>query len=375
MSLCEPASREELIALASLPKVNGALMRRLDSVEVTVGEFLHLSRPELAGRLGCDPLGLPDDMARQTALAEARKALASYDDSNIRILQSGRPGYPRRLWETDDAPPVLFQSGHTVLDAAMTVSVVGTRTPTPYGLDLCRKLVKTLAETFPGLVVVSGLAYGIDACAHTAALEAGVSTVGVVAHGLQKVYPSVHRELAARMVRNGGSVLTQYRLGEDVFRQRFLERNRIVAGMADVTVVVESPLKGGAMSTATAAFEYNREVMAFPGRVSDEKSGGCNLLIRREKAHLITCAADLTELMGWNPAQTTGPALHRSLFPELDGDLKTVYEALRSSADPIHQDRILQLTQLGVGRVTAALAELEYEGVALRHPGNRYSPA
>lgn len=187
------------------------------------------------------------------------------------------------------------------------------------------------------------------------------------------IYPAPHRDLARRIVKTGGAIVSEYPFGERPYRQRFLERNRIVAALADVTVVAESDIKGGAMSTANTAFSYSRDVMALPGRTSDLLSSGCNLLIRKEKAHLITCAADLIELTGWQPLDAKIDTRQRNLFPELEGDPKLIYETLRFSREPMQVDRLHALTLIPISRLMSALGEMEFDGIIIRHPGNRYS--
>ena len=281
--------------------------------------------------------------------------------------------YPTRLSVADDAPVFLYQLGQTDLDSRHVINVVGTRKPTPYGIEFASNLVAELAAYFPDLVVVSGLAYGIDAAAHRAALEANIATVGVVAHGLNMIYPAAHREFAREIIRKGGSLLTEYPFGESPYRQRFLERNRIVAALSDVTVVVESDLKGGAMSTANTAFSYSRDVMALPGRITDKLSAGCNYLIRKQKAHIITSAADLIELAGWQPLDLKFDTSQRNLFPELDGDQHLIYEALRYEREPMQADRLHQLTLIPISRLMSVLGEMEFDGIIIRHPGARFS--
>ena len=255
------------------------------------------------------------------------------------------------------------------------ISIVGTRKPTPYGLDFCNRFVDELAGYFPDATIVSGLAYGIDAAAHIKALDKDIPTVAVVAHGLNMIYPAAHRNLAKEIIRSGGSILSEYPFDTAPFKPNFLARNRIVAGLSDVTIVVESNVKGGAMSTANFAFLYNRDVMALPGRISDEQSSGCNLLIRKNKAHLIECAADLMGITGWQPMGISVDTRQRNLFPELDGDSGKIYELLKYNKEPVQMDHLVHATGIATSKLMSLLNELEFDGVIMRHPGNRYSLA
>lgn len=310
----------------------------------------------------------------QALLAKASADIKRYESKRVNLLSIFDDDYPVRLREIPDAPPLIFVLGSTDFESLHIASIVGTRKPTPYGLNFCKSIVDELSKYFYDLNIVSGLAYGIDCAAHKSALEVGKKTTAVVAHGLDMIYPAAHRDLAMDIINKGGTILSEYPFGEKPFRQHFLERNRIIAGLSDVTIVVESAIKGGAMSTAHTAFSYSREVMALPGRINDPQSEGCNLLIRKEKARLITCAADLIEATGWQPENIVLDSRQRNLFPELSGDGKIIYDAIRfSNEQPVQIDKLMQLTRLPMSRLMAQLSELEFEGVLLKHPGNRYS--
>lgn len=361
------------IALSMIKHGGAPLVHALDDAGITPEDFFGMDMDQLCSSLHLHRANGYEKMEREEALFRARKEEALIERHNIGVMSMLDASYPVRLREAPDAPSLLYRLGTADLDSRHVVSIVGTRRPTAYGVDFCNKLVADLAVYFPDLLVVSGLAFGIDAVAHTAALQNNVSTVGVVAHGLDMIYPAAHRDLARTILQKGGSIVTEYPFGEKPFRQRFLERNRIVAALSDVIVVVESDLKGGAMSTANLAFSYCREVMALPGRISDKLSSGCNHLIRKEKAHLITCAADLIELTGWQPLDLNVEASRRNLFPELDGDARQIYETLRFAADPLTADRIHMLTLIPMPRLMTELGEMEFDGIVIRHPGNRYS--
>lgn len=361
------------IALSMTPHVDAEVVRRMADEDISPEEFFSLDTPELSGRLGLNGNIRFEKMARDEALFAARKESEAISGHNIRVLYLGDDDYPVRLSQIPDAPIVLYVLGDADLDSRHIMNVVGTRKPTAYGVNFAKKLVSDLAVYFDDLTVVSGLAYGIDSAAHTSALESNVTTVAVVAHGLNMIYPAAHRDLARHILHNGGAIVSEYPFGSPPYRQRFLERNRIVAGLSDVTVVVESDIRGGAMSTANTAFSYSRDVMALPGRITDKLSSGCNHLLRKEKAHLITSAPDLIELTGWKPLDLRIDTTQRNLFPELEGDAKRVLDAISQSHDPMQIDRISHLTGIPIPTLMSVLADLEFDGIVTRHPGNRYS--
>ena len=364
----------QYIALTFLKEGGADLLRALDALSVSVDEFFSLPDArlsELFGRPVNDRFSL---MKRDEALARARTESEFMSRHGIEPIVIGSAGYPWSLIDISDPPVVLYKLGGGDICTEHSLSVVGTRRPTVYGTSLCSSLIPELAASFPDLNIISGLAYGIDAAAHTAALDAGALTTAVVAHGLDTIYPAANRDLARRIVREGGAIISEYPSCTRPFPGRFLERNRIVACIPQGVIVVESDLRGGAMSTANDAFSYSREVMAVPGRISDELSRGCNSLVRRGKAHLVTCAADVIDVLGWQSMMPHADARQHNLFPELDGDQSIVYDALRSETEPDSLDHIHQiLGRLAMSRIMAALGELEFEGVVVRHPGNRYA--
>jgi DNA processing protein len=246
---------------------------------------------------------------------KVEKELAFMEQSGVRPIFLSDPGYPRRLQQCFDAPAILFYKGSADLNASRMVAVVGTRSQTEYGRQFTLSLIEELASE--EIVVVSGLAFGIDATAHRAALDNGLATIGVVGHGLDKVYPYEHRGLAKEIVQQNGGMLTEFFSGTTPERHHFPLRNRIVAGLCDATIVVETHSRGGSMITAKLADSYNRDVFAVPGRTTDVKSSGCNLLIRRNIAQMITCAGDLKEIMGWEKTRKTPKKQKELSFPYL----------------------------------------------------------
>ncbi|RYG08220.1 MAG: DNA-protecting protein DprA, partial [Chitinophagaceae bacterium] len=231
------------------------------------------------------------------AVTLAEKEIEFLEKHQIKLLFYTDEGYPKRLKNCYDAPILLYYKGTSDLNHPRVISIVGTRNATSYGKTLCKQLTEMLKPY--DVLIVSGLAHGIDAAAHKECVQAEVPTVGVLGHGLDRIYPAVHRELAAKMIKNGG-LLTEFLPGSNPDRENFPKRNRIIAGMADVTVVIEASIKGGALITAEIANSYNRDVYAFPGRVSDEFSEGCNFLIKTNRAGLINHPKDLIYYLGWD---------------------------------------------------------------------------
>ena len=354
-------------------RVSAELIREFESRQVSPEEFFNLPTKELVTRLGIRQDHEFDKLAREEAVVSAKKEWDLIKNHNIHPLFVLDENYPQQLAETYDPPIILYKLGEAEIEEEHMIAVVGTRKPTPYGLEFCNKLIDEIGDYFNDAVIISGLAYGIDATAHKKALEKNLTTIAVVAHGLNMIYPAAHRNLAKEIVKSGGAILSEYPFGVKPFKPNFLARNRIVAGISDVTVVVESNIKGGAMSTANYAFMYNRDVMALPGRAIDELSSGCNLLIRKNKAHLIECAADLIETTGWKPLNLPVSSQQRNLFPELEGESKRIYELLQYSPDPLQMDQIVNTLGIPVSKLMGLLSELEFDGVILRHPGNRFS--
>lgn len=366
---------ESRLAFSMLRGMTAEMARHIADCGFTAEGFLDADPSESSRVLGSSGRILYDRMAIDEARMAARREIEFIGNHHIRAFFLLDDDYPWNLREAPDAPVMLYELGDTDLNATHVISFVGTRRPTAAGVETCSRMVVDLAAYFPEMVVVSGLAYGIDATAHQAALDAGVPTVAVVAHGLHTIYPAPHRQLAASIVRHGGAILSEYPSGYTPYRQRFLERNRIIAGLSQATVVVESDVKGGAMSTANMAFSYSREVLAVPGRPCDPMSSGCNSLIRRNKAALVTNAADIMEALSWKPDDIPVDVASRNLFPELDGDCKAIYDALRFSKEALSVDALFSLTLIPVARVISALGELEFDGIVAKHPGNRYSLA
>lgn len=308
------------------------------------------------------------------ALKLAEEEMKSVEQKKLRVLTLNDEDYPQRLRECEDAPLVLYCCGNANLNGRRIVSIVGTRKCSEYGREVCNNFIADLKRYYPDTLIVSGLAYGIDVCAHRAALDNGMSTVGVLAHGLDTIYPSMHRQVAADMVHQQGGLLTEYPLHTQIEKGNFVRRNRIVAGLCDACIVVESSERGGSLITAELAMEYNRDVFAFPGRVYDEYSRGCNHLIRRQQATLLTCAADFLDAMGWeNPlAQTSKKkVVQQELFPDLTDEERMLVNTLKD-VDDKHINQIAIDANIPYSRASMILFDLEMKGVVKALGGARY---
>lgn len=295
------------------------------------------------------------------------------EKNHIRCLTMKDEDYPSRLRECDDAPVLLFYRGNADLNCIHVINMVGTRNSTDYGKEICLRFIKDLKELMPDTLIVSGLAYGTDINAHRAALQYGMDTVGVLAHGLDRIYPSVHRRTAAEMLEHGG-LLTEFPSGTNPDRQNFVKRNRIVAGMSDATIVIESDVKGGALITADIADSYHRDCFAFPGRIGDRFSSGCNNLIKSNKAALLLDAEDFIKSMNWETKNNTikQEGIQRQLFPELSPEEEAIAEYLSKHTDGIQINTLVVNTGIPINKMTGILFEMEMKGVIRALAGGVY---
>ncbi len=277
--------------------------------------------------------------------------------------------YPYRLKAYDDAPVILFCKGNMNLNADKIISIVGTRNPTDYGKSFCNKLIEKISGH--DILVISGMAFGIDITAHRACLKHNLSTVGVMAHGLDRIYPPEHKSTAEKMLTNGG-LITEFVSKTIPDKENFPKRNRIVAGLADATIVIETAVKGGSMITAQLAFEYNKDVFALPGRINDEKSKGCNLLIKQNKAAMIESAEDLLRAMNWDKnVKSKKSSLQTALFVSLTAEEEQIVNYIKERGNtPI--DVISVNCNMPVSLVSAHLLNLEFKGLIKSLPGKIY---
>ena len=276
--------------------------------------------------------------------------------------------YPQRLLNCYDSPLMLYYRGSVNLNMPKIISIVGTRVHTDYGKMVCEKIVEDLHAE--GILIVSGLAYGIDTIAHRAALKNKLDTVGVLAHGLDKIYPPANKAMAKQMVDNGG-LLTEFMSFTNPDRQNFPKRNRIVAGMCDGLIVIESSKKGGSLITAELANGYNKDVFAIPGKITDSKSEGCNYLLKNNKAILITGANDLLEMLNWKPNAKPLQKKQRELFIEFTADERIVVDILQQN-ESMQIDQLYYKSGLSSSAMAAALLMLEMQGIVISMPGKLY---
>lgn len=306
------------------------------------------------------------------AFRRAEEELQFAEQNNICCFTVNDEQYPSRLRECEDAPLALFYRGNTNLNALRTVSIVGTRHATAYGQELCKRFIADLAEACPDVLIVSGLAYGIDIHAHRNSLLNHLPTVGVLAHGLDRIYPSVHRQTAIEMMNHGG-LLTEFMSRTNPDRQNFVKRNRIVAGMSDAVIVVESAIKGGALITAELAESYHRDCFAFPGRTTDIYSAGCNELIRSNRASLVLSADDFIQAMSWNAtSQTVQKTVQRQLFPELNEEETQIVRILQQSEEGMQINLLVVEANIPINHMSTLLFELEMKGVVRALAGGVY---
>lgn len=345
------------------------------------GLLAYCGSPEQVFRQKKDHLvripGIGEHLARSISssakvLKRAEKEIAFIEKYQIDTLFYTDNRYPNRLRSCTDSPILLYYKGRADLNAEKIIAVVGTRRPSDYGIEKTQDFVSALKDT--GAIILSGMAYGIDIVAHRAALENDLATVGVVAHGLDRIYPSTHDKVAKKMLRNGG-LLTDFMSETNPDAVNFPKRNRIVAGLCDALVVMESTRKGGSLITATIANSYNRDVFAYPGRAGDQLAEGTNGLIKRNRAALIESAEDLLDAMQWQePGVKKGNNKQIPLLLALSDDERAIMH-LFEQRDAIHIDEICQTLQLPVSKVSTLLLQLEFSNLIKSKPGKMYAHA
>jgi DNA processing protein len=313
--------------------------------------------------------GLAKSISDKSYLGIAEKEAEYVTKNNVRTFFYLDNDYPFRLRQCEDSPVVFFYIGNCDLNSLKILSVVGTRNATNYGKELCDKIIGGLAAGHSDLVIVSGLAYGIDVTCHKAAMNHNLKTIGVLAHGLRTIYPSVHASVAKKMPINGG-LLTDFISDTLPERNNFLKRNRIIAGLSDATIVIESGIKGGALVTADIANSYNRDVFAVPGRPDDQWSQGCNNLIKSNKALLAESADDIATMLNWKSEKVKKP-VQRTLFSEMDDTEKSIFEFISKEGEPTI-DFICRSLKLPVYKLSSILLQMEFKGILKCFPGNVY---
>lgn len=368
---------EEVFYTMALTRISNFYFAQALELYKTVGsaQLLFEHRNEIGDILkDCSPRLVEALKDWDEPMKRAEYELKYMEEHSIRALTLSDEDYPQRLQECPDAPIILYYTGNCDLNQAKIVSIVGTRQITQYGQDLIRHFIADLRRHCPQVLIVSGLAYGVDINAHRQALENGYETVGVLAHGLDQIYPYRHKDTANEMVRHGG-LLTEFMTQTNADKPNFVRRNRIVAGMADAVVLVESAAKGGGLITAEIAQSYDRNVFAFPGNVNAPFSQGCNNLIRDNGAALISNVDDFVHAMGWQDEairrQANADGIERDLFPDLSPEEQKIVSLLQQTNDL--QLNILSVkSSIPIGQLTALLFQLEMKGVVKPLAGGMY---
>ncbi len=357
------------VALTFVNKIGPVLARSMASHFGGAEEVFKKSKEALtqARGVGAKRLELSDF---NEALRRAEQELKFIENNKVDVLYYTDPRFPRKLKNCHDSPLLLYSKGNANLNNHRIISIVGTRNATDYGRNLCKQLIEELQDY--NVLIVSGLALGIDTAAHRESIALNVPTVGVLGHGYDRMYPSQNSSLAEKMQQNGG-LLTEYPSGTKPNRENFPSRNRIVAGMADATIVVEAGLKGGALITAEIANSYNRDVFAFPGRLGDEYSEGCNFLIRNNKAALLTCVADLAYSLGWEKnSDITSPPEQLILPIDLSAEERAVYEIIQQHKIPLAIDDLSIKANMPMSQLAMTLLDMELQGFIRSLPGKMY---
>ena len=359
-------SDEELYHILALLKVDGVgdiIAKKLISHFGSAQEVFKSNASKLISIDGIGSVMLKN-LKDKLVFLKAEQELKFIKDNNINTSYYLDENYPEKLKHCIDGPVLLFTSGNINLKNIKIISIVGTRQITSYGTEFCKKLIADLAPLDP--IIVSGFAYGVDIVAHQAAMEHNLQTIGVVAHGLNQVYPKTHKKYVAKIEENGGFI-TEFWSTSQPEKENFVKRNRIVAGISEATIVIESAEKGGSLITATMANDYNRDVFAVPGRTSDKYSHGCNNLIKTQKANLLTSAADLVYILNWEIEKPT-KSIQKQMFVTLDVDEQKVYDFLQKNGKEL-MDLIALECGFPIYRISGLLLNMELKGVIRPLPG------
>ena len=362
-----------LVALGKIPGVGGVLTRFLISY---AGSAQQVFKMPIGKLLKVPKVGekIAKAIHQSDNIKDAEEELLWCEKEGIRLLTYLDSDYPQRLTRCHDAPILLFLKGNAKLNPQRSISIIGTRHASDYGKMVTEQIVEGLSSY--GVTVISGLALGIDIAAHKAALKFNQPTFAVLGHGLDTIYPWQNKSIAEKMLAEGG-LISEYPSNTKPDRNNFPQRNRIVAGMSDATIVIESAVSGGAMITAEMSFSYNRDLFAIPGRWNDEYAQGCLKLIKENKAQLITSADDIAETLGWKKSDTKATPLEqlsiqRSLFESLDENEKMIANVM-IKGQAIELDKLHYLCNLPLSTLSSTLLSLEFKGIVRSHPGKQFS--
>ena len=363
-------SKDELLAILRLqhvPNIGDVIAKKLIS---------HCGSPSAIFRDKRNLLLKIDGIGTQTVkhlfdsehLEAAELEYRFISDNNIEWSYFLDTDYPNYLKHCIDGPILLFKKGNINLENRKIISVVGTRNITSYGMAFCEEFISDMAPLNP--IIVSGFAYGVDICVQKEAVKHGLQTIGCLAHGLNQIYPKVHAKYQSDVLKNGG-FFTEFWSSSSPERENFLKRNRIIAGMSEATIVIESAEKGGSLVTADIANSYNRDVFAVPGRSTDKYSLGCNNLIKQQKAHMLTSAADLIYLLDWEIAEKQSPLIQKQLFVDLDITEQTIYSYLQKDGKQL-LDSIALSCKIPIYQASSTLLGMEMKGVIRPLPGKLF---
>jgi DNA processing protein len=355
-----------LLALQRVEGVGDIMAKKLlthfgDAESIFKAKASHLATIDGVGSI------LLKNLKEKSVFEKATQELRFIVDNAIDVAYFQDENYPERLKHCIDGPVLLFTSGNINLKNKKIISIVGTRQITSYGIEFCRKFIEDLAPLDP--IIVSGFAYGVDIVAHQLAIEYNLQTIGVVAHGLNQIYPKTHKKYVAKVEENGG-FMTEFWSSSNPDKENFVRRNRIVAGMTEATIVIESADRGGSLITANMANDYNRDVFAVPGRVTDKYSQGCNNLIKTQKANVLTSAADLIYILNWDLEKEIKP-IQKQLFVTLDTDEQKVYDYLLKTGKVV-MDIIALQCDFPIYRISGLLLNMELKGVIRPLPGKLF---
>ncbi|RED24904.1 DNA processing protein [Flavobacterium cutihirudinis] len=362
-------SDQDLFYLLALLKVDGVgdiMAKKLLSHFGNAESILKAKANQIAGIDGVGSV-LLKNLKDKTIFEKANKELEFIKSDGIKTSFFQEEDYPDRLKHCIDAPVLIFSTGNIDLQNRKIISIVGTRQITSYGTEFCKKLIEDLVPLDP--VIVSGFAYGVDIVAHQLAMENNLQTIGVLAHGLNQIYPRTHKKYMAKMEVNGG-FMTEFWSSSNPDKEKFVRRNRIVAGMSEATIVIESADKGGSLITANLANDYNRDVFAVPGRVTDKYSQGCNNLIKTQKANVLTSAADLVYILNWD-VENRVKTVQKQLFVELESDEQKIYDYLLKNGKQL-LDIIALECDFPIFRISGILLNMELKGVIRPLPGKLF---
>jgi len=359
------------IGITLIKGIGNSLAKNLIAYIGSVEGVFNEKQQNLAKIPGIGEL-LSKEIVAQKVLKRAEQEIEFISKNKIQSMYFTDRDYPYRLKECADSPIMIYSKGNCDLNNGKFVGIVGTRNATETGKENCKKLIDVLRSIHPNVIIVSGLAYGIDICSHKAAIDSGMLTIGVIGHGLDRIYPAAHRPTAIKMIQNG-ALLTEYLSLTNPDKQNFVQRNRIIAGLCDAVVVVESGIRGGALITAELANDYNRDVFAFPGRITDEWSVGCNALIKNNKASLIESADDLLKIMNWEKTDSISiPIVQTALFQDLSEEEQGIITTLRQHPEGVQVNEMALKLVKPISKISSLLLELEFKGLVKCLPGGMY---